>query len=1298
MPIFNGTIDTDYLDGTADADTLIGFAGNDTIYGREGDDSLNGDEGDDLLNGNQNQDTVKGGEGDDWVRGGKENDQLFGDAGNDTLHGDRGNDTAFGGDGNDQLFGDTGPEANFTGNGNDFLYGGLGNDTLFGLGGNDQLFGSDGGDLFSANKGNDTVFGENGNDLIRGGQDNDLLFGGTGNDIIYGDLGADTVTGGEGNDIFVIGRRFDVPGFRTTGGLTTTDADWITDFSQGQDSIELIGGLTFAELNIFNGNGVYTGKTIIQDKLTGEYLAIIQGIDATNIKGTDFIPPGITPSSSVGNLQFSAANFSVNEDGTQVAAVTITRTDGSSGEISVQVILQGGSAVGGSSPLAAPKDYNNSFITVNWADGDTSAKTVTIPIFNDTEVEGNETVNLTLGFPTGGATIGTNNTAILTIVDNDAQSTPTPRPIQAPVTEIPVPEIEVSDGADNITDGTTTAIEFGTTNLGNAVTKTFTVTNIGAVTLNLLDRNLPDGFSWVGSLPSSIAPGDSATFEVQLNATTVGTFNSTLQFTNNDSDESPFDFPITGTVTEIPVPEIEVSDGADNITDGTTTAIEFGTTNLGNAVTKTFTVTNIGAATLNLLDRNLPDGFSWVGSLPSSIAPGDSATFEVQLNATTVGTFNSRLEFTNNDSDESPFDFPITGTVVESAATVTITASDADGAETDGNTGTFRITRTGNTANALTINLDIDASSTVTSNAGAAFPVDYNFSVSGGGSISGTGATRTLIIPAGQSFVDVIVTPANDEHAEADETLKLNLASGTYTIDQTSNNATVTIAANDTVVINTNDSASDYTLREGSLRQAMLNAVAFLGADTISFAGAGASGTINLTAALPEISGANANNTTIDGPGANALTVGRDTGGDYRIFTVRNGVNASFSNLTIANGRADDGGGIGNFGGTVSVTNSNMSGNIANNGGGITNREGGTLSLINSNFSDNVATNGSGVVNGNSSTMSIVNSTIAINNPAGSLGSAIFNLNGTVSVTNSTISVNPGSLGRGIHNVSTGTVNITNSTIFGGNSIEEGGAIFNRQTGTVNITNSTISGNRSDAFGGGIANPQGIVNVKNSIIAGNTAPNSPDFGGTLTSEGYNLIGNTSGTTITGTTTGNILNVAANLGALQDNGGSTQTMALLANSPAINGGDPNFTPPPNTDQRGTGFNRVNGGRLDIGAFESNFAPEMEVSNGNTEITETTEAIAFGSTTLGNPITQAFTINNTGNGVLTLSDLVLPGEFELLQTFPATVAAGSSANFNVRLNANSIGDFIGDLTFNNNDADENPFVVTITGTVA
>jgi len=57
-----------------------------------------------------------------------------------------------------------------------------------------------------------------------------------------------------------------------------------------------------------------------------------------------------------------------------------------------------------------------------------------------------------------------------------------------------------------------------------------------------------------------------------------------------------------------------------------------------------------------------------------------------------------------------------------------------------------------------------------------------------------------------------------------------------------------------------------------------------------------------------------------------------------------------------------------------------------------------------------------------------------------------------------------------------------------------------------------------------------------------------------------------------------------LGPLQDNGGPTFTHALLTGSPAIDAGDPNFTPPPYYDQRGPGFARVVNGRIDIGAFE------------------------------------------------------------------------------------------------------------------
>jgi hypothetical protein len=57
-----------------------------------------------------------------------------------------------------------------------------------------------------------------------------------------------------------------------------------------------------------------------------------------------------------------------------------------------------------------------------------------------------------------------------------------------------------------------------------------------------------------------------------------------------------------------------------------------------------------------------------------------------------------------------------------------------------------------------------------------------------------------------------------------------------------------------------------------------------------------------------------------------------------------------------------------------------------------------------------------------------------------------------------------------------------------------------------------------------------------------------------------------------------------LGPLQNNGGPTFTHALLPGSPAIDAGDPNFTPPPDYDQRGPGFVRVFNGRIDVGSFE------------------------------------------------------------------------------------------------------------------
>ncbi|MBE9097548.1 Calx-beta domain-containing protein, partial [Tychonema sp. LEGE 07203] len=114
------------------------------------------------------------------------------------------------------------------------------------------------------------------------------------------------------------------------------------------------------------------------------------------------------------SLQFSAPIFSVNEDGTPVAAVTVNRTGSSAGTASATVNLTNGTAI-------APGDYNNAPIPVNFAAGETT-KTIVVPIVDDALVEGNETVNLTLTNPAGTSrvSLGTQSTATLNIIDNDA--------------------------------------------------------------------------------------------------------------------------------------------------------------------------------------------------------------------------------------------------------------------------------------------------------------------------------------------------------------------------------------------------------------------------------------------------------------------------------------------------------------------------------------------------------------------------------------------------------------------------------------------------------------------------------------------------------------------------------------------------------------------------------------------------------------------------------------------------------------------------------------------------------------
>jgi hypothetical protein len=110
-----------------------------------------------------------------------------------------------------------------------------------------------------------------------------------------------------------------------------------------------------------------------------------------------------------------------------------------------------------------------------------------------------------------------------------------------------------------------------------------------------------------------------------------------------------------------------------------------------------------------------------------------------------------------------------------------------------------------------------------------------------------------------------------------------------------------------------------------------------------------------------------------------------------------------------------------------------------------------------------------------------------------------------------------------------------------------------------------------------------VVSLANTILnAGKSGPNIDNDEGTVTSLGYNLSSDEGGGVLT--EPGDQVNTDPLLGPLQNNGGPTLTHALLAGSPAIDAGDPSFTPPPFYDQRGPGFQRVVNGRIDIGSFE------------------------------------------------------------------------------------------------------------------
>ena len=777
-----------------------------------------------------------------------------------------------------------------------------------------------------------------------------------------------------------------------------------------------------------------------------------------------------------------------------------------------------------------------------------------------------------------------------------------------------------------------------TPNVGQNVIFTITLTNSGpfdapGVTVGDL---LPAGLTFVSANASqgsyvsgtgvwtvgTVTNGASPTLAITATVATPGAKTNNAQVTASgvfDPDSTPNDgvgddfagATVTPLQSDLALTKI-VDDNSVNISDN---------------VIFTITVSNTGTnpATGVVVQDSLPAGLTYVSDTPSqgtyvsgtgvwtvgTINNGSSATLSITATVTSAGLKTNSAQVSASDTydtdsvpnDGAGDDFAsvgVTGNKINS--TTSVTSAPGPNPSFITQTVTYTATVTPTTPSVPTGTVDFfDAGNPIT----CENPVAEQ-------SLDGSGKATCKVTYA---------NTAGSPHQ----------ITATYNGDGTFNSSTSTpafshaVSAALSLVVNDSGDAPDLTLdndcdtsaaagSQCTLRAAIQESNNVPSPDSISFS-LPAGSTISLGSALDSITDA----VTITGPGADQLTVERNTGAatSFRIFNINTSGTVNISGLTVALGDVvGDGAGINNAGtATLNISNSTISGNKAQNSGG--------------------DAFGGGVNNASTGTINITASTISGNSALSTAGS------GT---------------GAGVSNLSTGTVNIINSTISGNTSSDNGGGVYNATTGAINITNSTITLNSAPGAGGGINNAStGAVILGNTIVAGNygTNVNDPDdISGAMGASGsFNIVGVDVGMTGLLPASNNQIGTVGSpvdprLDVLANNGGTTKTHALLSGSVALDAGSDALATaiPLVADQRGGAFNRFVDGpdagsaaTVDIGAFEA------QVSVADIQDTSTNEdtALDVALNTSNNVVIGGITVTSSNTGLVPNANLTLTG---------------------------------------------------------
>ena len=462
----------------------------------------------------------------------------------------------------------------------------------------------------------------------------------------------------------------------------------------------------------------------------------------------------ITDNDVGGQIQFSAATYTVSE-ATAVATITVVRTGGAAGSVTVDfATIGGGTATAGA-------DYTAVTPTLTFAAG-VMSRTVTVPITNDTLDEANETVLLQLTNATGGATLGPRSTATLTILDNDVAGTVQFSQSLYTVTETavsaPIAIVRTGGAASGVT------VQFDTSNgpgasgalAGTDYTTTSPVVTFAAtiasqtVTIPVLGNPAATGSRFVTL--TLTAPGGGAVLGPR----------STAQLKIVD-DEAAVQF-ASPTYSVLEGGTIAIT--VERTGPATGTVIVPFTTSAGTAPGTDYVAT-AGELTFAAATKTLTFPVRTLGNT----AVEGSRTVMLTLGPLVMGTAGAALG-SQSTATLTITDNDVGGQIQFSAATYTVSEATA--------VATITVVRTG----------------------GAAGPVTVDFATIGGGTATAgadyTAVTPTLTFAAGVMSRTVTVPITNDTLDEANETVLLQLtnATGGATLGPRST-ATLTILDND---------------------------------------------------------------------------------------------------------------------------------------------------------------------------------------------------------------------------------------------------------------------------------------------------------------------------------------------------------------------------------------------------------------------------------------------------------------------------------------------------------------------